>query len=110
MRYANSPKSVTRGWTLPVLLLFAVSVLASRPACAQTPSATDHAPAPVNLRGTSIGSSNTPMEVVNGTAKLLGPYDRTARMHIVVGLTPPKMAEEQAFLRELQDKSCPQLS
>ncbi len=107
MRYANSPKSASRGWTLPVLLMFAVSVLASRPACAQTPSATDHAPAAVNLRDTVIGQSNTPREVVNGTAKLIGPYDRTAKMHVVLGLTPPKMAEEEAFLRQLQDKNSP---
>jgi hypothetical protein len=87
--------------------MLAVSVLASRPACAQTSSATDHAPAPVNLRDTAIGPSETPREVVNGTAKLIGPYDRTAKMHVVLGINPPKMAEEDEFLRQLQDKNSP---
>ncbi len=62
--------------------------------------------APATLSDAALVRSNTPREVVNGTAKLIGPY-RAAKLHVVLGLAPPKMAEEEAFLRQLQDKKSP---
>ena len=74
---------------------------------AQTASATDHAPAPVSLRETPLGHSHTPTEVLNGTAKLVGRYAPQTKMRLTLGLTPQKLAEQEKFLAELQDKKSP---
>jgi len=107
MRYSNSPNFSASAWPLRCLLVFMLSVLASGLAWAQAASATDHAPAPVNLRDTPLGRSNTPQEVTNGTANLLGRYNPAGTLRLVLGLTPPKMAEEEKFLQQLQDKKSP---
>jgi len=104
MRYGESTNSAARAWSVPCLLIFALSVFISLPALAQAPAATDHAPAPVNLRNTALAHSNTPQEVTNGTAVVLGRYNPAGMLRLVLGLTPPKMAEEEEFLRQLQDK------
>jgi kumamolisin len=49
----------------------------------------------------------TPVEVLNGSAKLVNNFDSTQMLRLVVGLTPPNMAAEEQFLQELQTKSSP---
>jgi subtilase family serine protease len=57
----------------------------------------------VNLENTPLGRSHTPQQVLNGTATLLGPLAPSTTLHLVFGLTPPKLAEEEQFLKDLQD-------
>jgi len=47
------------------------------------------------------------MEVSNGTAKLVGRYNPDSKLRLTLGLNPPKLAEEEKFLADLQDKSSP---
>jgi len=105
MRYGNSPMFRPSAWTVSWLLIIALCALIQRPACAQTQSATDHAPTPVNLNDTPIGRSRTPIEVTSGTAKLVGRYAATSKLRLVLGLNRPKMNEEEKFLKELQDRT-----
>src|SRR5277367_1796605 len=50
---------------------------------------------------------NTPMQVMSGTVKLVEPYDPASKLRLAINITPPKMAEEEAFLKELQDRNSP---
>lgn len=45
-----------------------------------------------------------PLEIMNGTAKLVGHYSPTQKMRLVIGLKPPHWEEEQQFLRDLQTR------
>ncbi len=101
-------------WTVSGILFAAsLSGIISQPASAQAspkaPSvtATDHAPAVVNLRDTPLARAITPQEVTNGTATLVGHYNPDAKLRLVLGLNPPKMEEEERFLRQLQDRTSP---
>lgn len=58
-----------------------------------------------NLAKNPIGNMRTPMEVTDGVATMIGHYPESSKVRIVIGLTPPKMAEEEAFLKELQAPS-----
>jgi len=50
----------------------------------------------------------TPHAVKSGAAKLVGPFNPQQMLRLVVALRPPHMAEEEQFLRELQDPASPQ--
>ena len=50
---------------------------------------------------------NTPMQVMSGTVKLVEPYDPASKLRLAINITPPKMAEEEEFLKELQDRNSP---
>jgi Pro-kumamolisin, activation domain/Bacterial Ig-like domain (group 3) len=99
------PSSMTK--LLSSLMILGLFASISGSASAQAASATDHAPAAVNLSNTPLDQSRTPQEVTNGTANLLGRYDADAKLRLVLGLNPPKLAEEEKFLRQLQDKKSP---
>ena len=47
------------------------------------------------------------VQVMSGTAKLVEPYDPASKLRLAINITPPKMAEEEAFLKELQDRNSP---
>jgi hypothetical protein len=49
----------------------------------------------------------TPIQVLNGKYTLTGPFDPTQMLRLVLGLQPPKLAEEEQFLTELQTKGSP---
>jgi len=49
----------------------------------------------------------TPPQVLEGTAKRVGPYDPTRMLRVVFALQPPHMAEEEEFLQELHTKGSP---
>lgn len=53
-------------------------------------------------------SGLTPGPVLDGSAKLVGHTDSTQMLRLVIGLQPPNMAEEEQFLKDLQDKQSPQ--
>ncbi len=91
---------------LPVLLL--AMVLAGTFCYRASAQANSPVAGPVtNLNDTPLGRSRTPQQVLNGTASVLGPLASTTTLHLVLGLTPPKMAEEEQFLRDLQDPKSP---
>jgi subtilase family serine protease len=50
---------------------------------------------------------NTPSQVMSGTAKLVQPYDPTSKLRLAINITPPKMAEEEELLKDLQDRKSP---
>jgi len=100
--------SVFRAGSLSGMLLFLACALTNPSAWAQTPTAASrHEPAATNLRNTPIAASRTPVEVVSGAAKLVGRYNPESKLRLTLGLNAPKMAEQEKFLKELQDKSSP---
>jgi Pro-kumamolisin, activation domain len=52
-------------------------------------------------------SSQTPLPVSNGSAHDLGAYNSSQTIRLSIGLRPPRMAAEQQFLNQLQDKRSP---
>ena len=102
------PLSALRTGSVTGMLLFLACALLSLSASAQTPTAASkNEPVPTNLRNTSLGMSRTPNEVVSGTASLVGRYNPESKLRLTLGLNPPKLAEEEKFLAELQDKKSP---
>lgn len=55
----------------------------------------------------SVPSVRTPLEVVNGTATFVAHYESESKLRLTIGLSVPKAAEEEAFLRQLQDRDSP---
>jgi len=49
----------------------------------------------------------TPVQVLNGTAKLVSHYSPEQKLRLVLAVKPPHMAEEEQFLEELQTKGSP---
>jgi hypothetical protein len=45
--------------------------------------------------------ARTPVQVTNGSALLIGPYDQSQKLRLAIGLKPPKPEEEQMFLNSL---------
>jgi hypothetical protein len=100
--------SVFRAGSLSGMLLFLACVLTNPSAWAQTPTAASrHEPVATNLRNTPIAASRTPAEVVSGAAKLVGRFNPESKLRLTLGLNSLKMAEQEKFLKELQDKSSP---
>jgi len=54
-----------------------------------------------------VTQQHTPLEVANGSAKLVSRYDADAMLRLTVGIRAPKMAEEEALLATLQDPNSP---
>ena len=102
-----SPSTKRAGIISGALLLVACA-LTSASAWAQIhTAATDGAPAAVSLRDSTLARARTPQEVVSGTAKLVGRLEAQSKLRLTLGLNPPKLAEEEKFLKELQDKNSP---
>jgi len=95
MRYCHSSSFANRGWTRPFLLLVALCMLAAWPALAQSADS-------VALSG------HTPKEVAEGSATLVGHYNPSQMLRLVIGIQPPHMAEEKQFLNELKTKGSPE--
>jgi hypothetical protein len=95
MRHCHSSSSANRAWTRPFLLIVALCMLAAWPALAQSSDS-------VTLSG------QTPKQVVEGSATLVGHYNPNQMLRLVVGIQPPNMAEEKQFLDQLQTKGSPQ--
>jgi len=96
-----------RAWTLLCGLVLALAALFSMPSAAQTPSDAINEQPPASLINMPSGQSRTPHEVLDGIAKVVGRYAPSAKLRVVLGLNPPKMAEEEKFLKELQDPKSP---
>jgi hypothetical protein len=52
--------------------------------------------------------SRTPMQVINGSAQFVGPYDQMEKLRLVFGLKPPKADEEKRFLEALYTPGTPE--
>ena len=84
----------------PLAGLLAIIALCATPsAWSQQPHISTALPAPRAV--------NTPMQVMLGTVQLVEPYDPASKLRLAINITPPKMAEEEAFLKELQDRNSP---
>jgi hypothetical protein len=82
-----------------VLSLAALTAHAQKPASPLSAKATPVAPdAPATM---------TPEAVLNGNAIRLGHLEPAQKMHVVVSLRPPHMAEEEQFINELVTKGSP---
>ena len=55
----------------------------------------------------SAPTAQTPVPVRNGSAHKLGSYNPAQTIRLAIGLRPPHLAAEQAFLNQLQTKSSP---
>ena len=51
--------------------------------------------------------TNTPRQVREGSAPLVEAYNPASKLRLAISIKAPKMAEEEAFLKKLQDKSSP---
>jgi hypothetical protein len=51
--------------------------------------------------------AQTPHQVLDGTATLVGPFNPNQMLRLALGLQPPHLAEEEQFLRDLQTKGSP---
>ncbi len=51
--------------------------------------------------------TNTPHQVREGSAALVEAYNPASKLRLAISIKAPKMAEEEAFLKQLQDKSSP---
>jgi hypothetical protein len=80
-------------------LMAIVALCATHSAWSQQPHISTALPAP--------RAANTPTQVMSGTAKLVEPYDTSSKLRLAINITPPKMAEEEELLKELQDKNSP---
>ena len=96
MDYRYSTMSTNRLRTLLCLALVALCTLAAWPAHAQV-SGLKNLPA----------FTNTPHQVREGSAALVGAYNPASKLRLAFSIKAPKMAEEEAFLKQLQDKTSP---
>src|ERR1035437_5481463 len=60
-----------------------------------------------SLKDSPYAHAATPHEVLSGSARLLQHYDPSSKLRVALGITPSKMAAEEKFLQQLQDKSSP---
>jgi hypothetical protein len=95
-RHAITTRLFTGRGCLAALLL----ILAHLTAWSQQPQLS-------TIRDTALAKSNTPPEVLQGTAKFMHAYEPTSKLRVAIGLKPPHMAAEEKFLQELQDKDSP---
>src|SRR5215831_8712166 len=52
-------------------------------------------------------TSQTPVQVRDGSATDLGPYNPAQTIRLAIGLRPPHMAAEEQYLQAIQDKHSP---
>src|SRR5215471_9322346 len=52
-------------------------------------------------------TSQTPVQVRDGSAANLGPYNPAQTIRLAIGLRPPHMAAEEQFLQQIQNKHSP---
>ncbi len=53
-------------------------------------------------------SAETPLQLQQGTALRIGHYSPEQKLRVALAIQPPHMAEEEAFLKKLQDKTSPE--
>jgi subtilase family serine protease len=88
-------------------LLFAMlaTMICTFAALAQAQESTQHRP--VLVAPNTPYAFNTPQQVVLGTVKPVQAYNPASRLRLAISIKAPKMAEEEAFLKEVQDKNSP---
>jgi hypothetical protein len=86
---------------------FAALALFGAAAHAQAPDLAAGAPPNRTSQLPAGFTGATPLQVMNGQAILVGRLAPTQKLRLVVGLRPPHMAEEEAFLAQLQMKGSP---
>jgi hypothetical protein len=100
-----TPKSAGLSAVLTALLAVTALTLGAPRALAQKSAAV-----PVKPVHTIMGSDSftmTPGAVLNGGAIRIAPLEPTQKLHVVLSIKPPHMAEEEQFLAELVTKGSP---
>jgi len=62
---------------------------------------------PVLVAPITSSATNTPHQVALGTVKPVEAYNPASRLRLAISIKAPKMAEEEEFLKELQDRNSP---
>jgi subtilase family serine protease len=57
--------------------------------------------------GKAYTAVNTPRMVREGSARIVQAYEPTSKLRLAISIKAPKMAEEEALLKQLQDKTSP---
>src|SRR6059058_621306 len=52
-------------------------------------------------------ADHTPPQLLDGNALYVRRYDPTQKLRLTLSITPPHLAEEEQFLRDLTDKKSP---
>jgi len=92
----KSSQSANLAVILTCLLAFSALLSGSWKATAQDPATEGRKP-----------SRQTPLEVLNGTATLVGHYEPSNMLRLAVVLTVPHPVEERQFLEDIQNKQSP---
>ncbi len=89
-----------KSFSLPGVQLHAFALLLASVACS---------PLAGNAQETQALTSpkTTPKAVIEGSAKLIEPLDANQKLRVLIALRPPKQAEEEQFIRDLQTKGTP---
>jgi Pro-kumamolisin, activation domain/Abnormal spindle-like microcephaly-assoc'd, ASPM-SPD-2-Hydin len=95
----DSRKFATRLMIVSCLPLVALLVLGSGTAWAQEPQVSGSKNLPA--------FTNTPRPVREGSAPLVEAYNPASKLRLAISIKAPKMDEEEAFLKQLKDKSSP---
>ena len=95
----DSLKLATRIMIVSCLLLAALVVLTSGMTWAQE--------SPVFSPKNLTAFTNTPRQVREASAPLVEAYNPASKLRLAISIKAPKMDEEEAFLRQLKDKSSP---
>lgn len=87
--------STRRRWSVALVSLLLVSLM--------------YAPQPATAQADATGrlTGFTPKPVLDGTARLVGPYAPNQKLRLALGLERPHPAEEEQFLEELHTKGSP---
>ena len=95
----DSRKFATRIMIVSCLLLVALVVLTSAMTWAQEPQ--------VFSSNKLTAFTNTPRQVREASAPLVEAYSPASKLRLAISIKAPKMDEEEAFLKQLKDKSSP---
>jgi hypothetical protein len=98
-RYCSSIRHFTRAFHRYGYLAALIASFAQTMAWSQQPQ--------IATIDNNHGQTNTPRQVVAAIAKPIQAYEPTSMLRLAISIKAPKMAAEEKFLKELQDKNSP---
>jgi hypothetical protein len=99
-----------RNWAQRALMLAAamLTIWLGPGVAAQQPGSMVTLPSGLRLSGRTVTlTGHTPRQLLDGTAVRIDHYDPNQKLRLTFSLQPPHMAEENEFLRELEDPTSP---
>ena len=107
MRTYDSPQFANKAVVLAGLLASILFVGMPRQVRAESPAAVTAAPSAAASGRMVTLAQHTPGKVLNGTATRIGHYNPEQKLRLALVVQPPKMAEEEQFLKHLTTKGDP---